>query len=546
MPKRKRDENIFIRPSSLSNYILNDKLADYLKIDKTDKNPSIEYIMNQGNIFEEELIKIIKTKHNIMTINTNDMVDNKSRETIELMEAGHNIIYQGYLYDKINNIGGSPDLLVKSTYVNKLMDNIIILQTEQRINDKEYYVVIDIKHSHINYDSFNYIKNDKRIAAYKAQLYLYTKMLNQIQNIPINRAYIWGKSYKCGKDDINFMNNLGTIDYDTVDKKSVQDAMNAIKWLRELHSDYHNITIINDPELFPNMKMNTFIKEKNIINKDIDDITTIWYCGIKKRKIAHDNNIFSWRDNRLTAELMGFKNKQATIINNILDINRQDEIKIKIVNSIKLFNDDLNISVYLDFEGFDTSLQSKIKAGVIATPEYYIYMIGIGYLEDNKWCYKSFIMEQLNKKTQNILFKNLFYFLKNLLNKNNKNKINLIHWSNYEKMHFNKIKENVRLCLTDKEYDFIDLCKIFQDSVVIKDAFNFKLKHVAKALYQNNLISTHYDTTNQCADGLDASILAMESYQNNNKVIMKDIEKYNEIDCKLLYDLHKLLQDLSL
>jgi len=27
---------------------------------------------------------------------------------------------------------------------------------------------------------------------------------------------------------------------------------------------------------------------------------------------------------------------------------------------------------------------------------------------------------------------------------------------------------------------------------------------------------------------------------------MKDIEKYNEIDCKLLYDLHKLLENLSL
>jgi hypothetical protein len=546
MTKRKRDEPIFIRASSLSNYILNDKLVDYFKINKTDENNSTAYIMNQGNVFEEELMKMIQKKHRVVTINTNDTKENKASETIKLMNEGSDIIYQGYLYDENNNIGGSPDLLVKSTYVNKLMDNIIILQTEQKINGKDYYVVVDIKHSHIDYDTFNYIKNNKRIAAYKAQLYVYTKILNQIQGISINRAYIWGKSYKCGKDEINFMNNLGTIDYDTIDKKSVEDTESAINWLHYLHSNYDNIVIKDEPELFPNMKQNTFNKDKRILNQDIDDITTIWYCGIKKRKIAHAHNIFSWRDTRLTAELMGFKNKQATIINNILEINRQEEHKIKIVNKIndKIFNDNY-LTIYLDFEGFDTNLQSKINAGVIVTSKYYIYMIGIGYIDNNKWCYKSFIMDKLNNTVQNCLFKNLFHFLKNLLDSSNKNKINFIHWSNYEKTHFNKIKENVKLCLTDDKYDFTDLCKIFHDSVVIKDAFNFKLKHIAKALYQNNLISTHYDTSNQCADGLDASIIALESYQTNNKVVMKDIERYNEIDCKLLHDLHMLLHNLS-
>jgi hypothetical protein len=55
------------------------------------------------------------------------------------------------------------------------MNNIIILENEQTINGKDFYVIIDIKHSNINYDINNYIKNNNRVAAYKAQLYIYTK-----------------------------------------------------------------------------------------------------------------------------------------------------------------------------------------------------------------------------------------------------------------------------------------------------------------------------------------------------------------------------------
>jgi hypothetical protein len=546
MPKRKRDE--YIRASSVSNYILYDKLSDYLKIKYNDKNSSSEYIMNQGNIYEQELIKVIKQKHKIVTLsNINDTKEKKYNETKKLINAGHNIIYQGYLYDDINNIGGSPDLIVKASYVNVLMDNIIILQNEQKINNKDYYVIIDIKHSNINYDTNNYIKNDKRITAYKAQLYIYTKILNQTQNININRAYIWGKSYCSNSDKIDFLNNLGIIDYDSIDSKTIQDTEKAINWLHNLYNNYDDIVIKDDPDLYPNMKINTFTKEKNEINNNINDITTIWYCGIKKRKIAHDNNIFSWKDTKLTAEILGFKNNKAKIINNILDINRQEEYKIKIINKINkniLYND--NLIIYLDFEGFSTNLQSKIINGMIQTSKYYIYMIGIGYIQNNNWCYKSFILEHLNDKTQKQLFKLLFNYLKTLLQNTNKNKINFFHWSNYEKTHFNKIKETVRLCLTENQYEFTDLCKVFQKSVVIKDAFNFKLKNIGKALYQHSLIDTHYDESNQCSNGLDASIIALESYKTNNKTLIKDIEKYNQIDCKLLYELHYLLQKLSI
>ena len=283
-----------------------------------------------------------------MTTRTLTLPNEILNKIFSYIEGKHNQIIKKELIDSNDFWTYNSTLLPYNKIANQIAHDVLkynLLRDKQISNNKviEYnkyfkysvlhlnrrYVFEDIKFGlRALMDDFNYYNN----------YYNYTKILNQIQGISINRAYIWGKSYKCGKDEINFMNNLGTIDYDTIDKKSVEDTESAINWLHYLHSNYDNIVIKDEPELFPNMKQNTFNKDKRILNQDIDDITTIWYCGIKKRKIAHAHNIFSWRDSRLTAELMGFKNKQATIINNILEINRQEEHKIKIVNKIRVFN----------------------------------------------------------------------------------------------------------------------------------------------------------------------------------------------------------------
>ena len=138
------------------------------------------------------------------------------------------------------------------------------------------------------------------------------------------------------------------------------------------------------------------------------------------------------------------------------------------------------------------------------------------------------------------MIKSLFYYLRTLLRKTKKTFINFYHWSNYEKSIFNKYKDDMDLCLKDN-YKFNDLCEQFKNSVVIKDVFNFKLKSIGNALYKYGLIQTNYNS--DCTNGLDASISACKLYNEGYKYnkVMKDIENYNEIDCKLVYELHKLL-----
>ena len=123
------DWNYMVSASSTRNYLLHDPLIDYLNeynITSLDKilgaNPrnndtiiSIEnknktndifvnYIMNAGVEFENELVNIIKKSHKVITIaNYRDSKNiEKYKKTIELMKEGEPIIYQGILHNYEN------------------------------------------------------------------------------------------------------------------------------------------------------------------------------------------------------------------------------------------------------------------------------------------------------------------------------------------------------------------------------------------------------------------------------------------------------------
>jgi hypothetical protein len=84
--------------------------------------------------------------------------------------------------------------------------------------------------------------------------------------------------------------------------------------------------------------------------------------------------------------------------------------------------------------------------------------------------------------------------------------------------------------------------------VTIVGAFNFSLKTVANALHSHNLIKSCWDSKNKCSNGLMVMILANDLYDNKNTNIynnplMKDIINYNEIDCKVLFEIHELIRN---
>jgi predicted RecB family nuclease len=600
-PIKKRkifDFSNMVSASSVRNYMLNDPLIDYLKeyniysLENEKKQnshkkipnskaiiqPNVDaftnYILEAGVEFENELIKIIKKDHQVVKVAEFIQCKNKEKmdETIELMKNGTPIIYQGVLHNYDNETFGMPDLLVRSDYINKLLGYEVISNEEAKIpspnlNVNYHYKVIDIKHSNISLRADGlHILNSESVPAFKGQIYIYMIALNNILGININKAYVWGKRYsyesKGERYQIpNFLNKLGVIDYDKVDNDYINKTNNAIDWIKTVRNEGSEWTLLPTPcrnELYPNMKNDKdgpWRRIKNELNDKIHEITRVWNCGVKRRNQAHTHKVYSWKNPKCTSKIMGFNpSKTASTIDAILDINRQNKDIIrpgKILydrnNWFKTRKDTMNF--YLDFETLNSNLGSIIKNGNISyDTNQYIFLIGVGYANNNNWEFKSFLMKNLTRNAELDIFNEFYLYINTILKENKKTQAKFFHWSVAEPAAYNRFKsKNNNTKFNDTFFTFYDLNKVFiSEPVTVKGSLDFSLKTIAKALHQHKMIKSCWDQTSPCSNGLSAMILANNLYQQNlgtldSEPIMKEIINYNEIDCKVLYEIHELI-----
>ena len=581
-----------VSASKVRNYLLNDPLLDWLnefnitsiydnpkdrisntagsiKFDNTDE--FTKYIMNQGIKFELEVYKILKKKFNIYKVAESYEARNEDKfnKTVELMKKGVDILYQPVLHDFKNNIYGCPDLLIRSDKINDIFDYDVVSEEEKykrsdKLNRDYHYLVVDIKHStlHMNADGKT-LRNNGSIPAYKGQIYVYNMALNSIQGYNPPCGYILGKKWFFVKSKVlvsgnDFMKKLGEINYQENDKKYVELTKNALDWIRNVRENGQNWSLLPFPskkELYPNMKneRDGQCRElKNELDKNINEITSVWNCGVNKRDLAHDKRIYSWKDNRCVSKNMGFKDtKTARTIDAILKINRQNKILIDTgtLKKEELKKDNNNFEFFLDYETMNSNLgKCTIENDVIGyTDNQFIFLIGVGWEENNKWKFKEFLARTNTKEGELKMIQDFWDFVK--LKSGDKNPL-FYHWTKAEVTSYDKLRKRHNDDLPSKNfYDLYDLLK--KNNIVVKDSLGFKLRSIAKAMYKNNLINTCWDSNNPCSNGLKAMLLAYILYEDikvvdNTEPIIKDIIHYNEVDCKVLWEILRFLRSYKL
>lgn len=583
-----------ISATKIRNYLLNDPLLDWLsfyKIRNINDNPIkinnrnnnnnfiklksessfTQFIMSQGIDFENEIFKILKNKYNIIQVAESYQAKNVNKylQTIEYMKQGVELIYQGVLHDYDNNIFGCPDLLVRSDRINEIFKTNLsrdeILNKSTKLNTPFHYYVIDIKHSTLYLSSNGHnLLNCNSIPAYKGQLYIYNKILSNIQGYDSNKSFILGKKWMFTKNNItytgnDFMEKLGIVNFKTYDNKYEEKVNNALEWIKIMRRDGHTWKLLPKPsrhELYPNMKNEKdgeWRKIKNELNNKISDITSIWMCGFNKRNIALKKNILTWKDKRCNSKNLKFKKSKTSItLDHILNINRQNKDTIR-VNSLsnkddwRYFGDDI-MEFYLDYETINSNMgQCEINNDNINyNNNNIIFLIGLGYYKDNKWNFKKFLCKKNSKLEEENMIKHFWSSVNSLLVKYNKSEPIFIHWTKAEPISYKKLLSRHNNQFPQKKfYDLFDLFK--NNNIVVKGALNFSLKSIAKAMYKNNLIRSTWEE-GKCSNGLNAMLMAYKLYQNNisiigNEPVMTEIINYNETDCKVLWDIFTYLRN---
>jgi len=569
---------IWVSATQTYNYMCNDTLVDVLKLKrrKTSKKGSVksegsftDFIKQSGIDFEEKIVEYIN--NNIFPIIY--VGDNITKETclktIELMELGTPIIHSAPVCNNKNKTRGIIDLLVRSDYISKIFSHMPDNKTVYPDSYKKtyHYVVIDIKFSTLPLRSDGiHLLNSGAYPAYKAQTWVYTKAIGEIQSYTSNKAYILGRRNSWKSKGIqykskNCLDRPGVINYSSVDKDYPAKTVASIKWVREFNRDglswdlNPSDGVLHRKELYPNMSKDarSFQLEKQTISNNIGELTQLWYVGVKNRKIALENGISSWKDPKCCADMLGINGVRANTLDKIIEINRDNIgsfLPSVITNNVHSWKNMVKGEVYVDFE-----TMSDIFAGFDNLPiqknTSMIFMIGVGW-EDDKGCYKN-LQFTCKEQTYEEEYRIMAEFVAFMKERDwppawywcaEKNFWRIAEARQYNRLELEGMEEECTIIEEDWGlilYKLLDLRDVFlQEPITIKGCFNYGLKSIAKSMNKAGLISTKIESN--CNSGMSAMINAWKYYKNANPSIMTDIQKYNNFDCKVLWDILSYLR----
>lgn len=596
--KKRKNYDEYISGTGVKNHILKDPMLDWLEMyyenyglnenpkKRLRKNtqyekPNIEdsgldMFFEGGNKFEEKVNSYLNRVFDgeIITINN----DGRNGITLENFEKTKNavlsgvpIILQGVLFNHTNKTRGVTDILIRSDYINKLVKRRVISEKRAQIkapnlNGNYHYLVVDIKWTTMTLCANGYnIRNDGRFPAYKGQLAIYTSLLGQVQGYTSTEAYIMAKAWKIDSKKnadrgYNCFDILGIIDYDGFDNQYIQKVVNSINWLAELRKSGSQWTPLKPhrEEMYPNAsnRMDApWTKIKKELAEKLDEITQIWYVSDWNRTKAHEQGIMTWRDERCNSITLGITgDTKPNTIDEILEINRDPKGTINpelIVNNLLNWQENSPVDFYVDFETLNSCfLETNIDIQNSKVEHDMIFMIGVGYIQNGDWQFRKFVANSASFPEENRIITEFTSFVTNKakeLDTTNEFVPRLFHWSQAEVTNLThaSFRHNAKWEEWNRSVLWLDMYYVFtNEPVVVHGALNFKLKSIGKAMHKLGYVETVWGDDGP-SDGLEAMISAIKLYKQNlsdssfnviESKVMSDIAKYNEVDCKIIWE----------
>jgi hypothetical protein len=427
--------------------------------------------------------------------------------------------------------------------------------------------------------------------------------LREIQGYNPSKAYILGRKWHYKKNSVihsgdGWFDRVGHIDFKKSDRHIRKETRDALAWIHKVRLYGHTFTVNppSCPEMYPNMCNGLdgpWRRVKAKIATEIFEITSLWQCGVKNRKVAHAKGVFNWNDPRCLAETFGVRGDKVTsTLQQILDCNQNPEIDIsggeidkettlntedreEIRNDIEIIiphkiqgnllrqwhgpknlYKNKNIPIFVDFE---TTQNLSLDASLTGPSN--IFMVGIVYrdISTQEYLYKCFHANDLSQQEEQRIFLEFHEFVwKFVKKKKKKRKLilpDLICWSPAERTFYNaafrKHGNKVLEAGYSKIENWCDMLKVFRDEpITIRGSLNFSLKSIAKAFHKHGFIKTIWDESD-CMDGMSAMVLALKCYKSVSKgerllgpskdimvlPTMKMIREYNEVDCRVLQEI---------
>jgi hypothetical protein len=373
---------------------------------------------------------------------------------------------------------------------------------------------------------------------------------------------------------------FGVVDFGGNDVDVVSKTNAAVSWLRDVKKDgwSWNPYKPQRDEMFPNMcvssDISSNVKEaKEAVSQRIGEISQVWMCGVAARKHAHSQGVKSWKDDRCTSQILGFRDgKISKTLDAILNFNRRclslpkkSTVEQKIYVDRETISSDVVVTTPCANEFFiDFEMAGDIGVSRNAKP--IIFMIGVSHnLTTPNGC--SIKKSKRNKRsgkhtsvvfsTSEMEWKNesdvCEKFVKYISTHSVVNKpIRVFHWSSTERWRWDKFCKiatpRLQRVIARSQIEFVDMYEIFKrNNIVIEGCLDYKLKNIAKKMWELGLIETTWPKEG-VTDGFGATVELQNALDGGDIVkinnVIESIETYNKVDVNVLREMMNCIRRL--
>ena len=579
----------WVSASSTRNYALGDPILDWLEMYgeaqgyvRDDALPGYdlrtdfrEFLFAQGREFEARVIAHLRRETDVRTI-INDHLQTRSLDaaerTLAAMREGIPVFYQGVLWDAEHGAFGAPDLLVRADILERLfpgtLDAKAIAVAAPDLGGKWHYRVVDVKFStlHLNAAGTD-LTNGGSMPAYKTQLFLYNRALGRIQGYEPPATHLIGRSWERTQKGVDYRGDsaldiaasLPQSGETAQSRSTASTAAGALHWVRHLRTEgasWQATPVPSTRELYPdagNAQDGPWHAAKRQIAHEIEELTLLWQVGVEKRNDAHGTGITRWTDPLLTPEHVSIK-PQSTYygpFSALLDINRTTDgppVHRGHGTDPAAWRSLPPLEFFADFETFG-DLRDHFHTFPERGGQPLIFMIGSGHIEDGEWQFRCFVADA---ETEEAEARIIDAWLEHMATVRQRlaptfEAPRVTHWSHAEKVTFETAFNSAKARHPEKGwpspnwFDFLTQV-VRKEPVVIRGAMGFGLKAVARALHSHGLIETIWG--DGPTDGLGAMMSGWWCYDEALRTgvpvmsldLMRDIVKYNEVDCKSMWE----------
>lgn len=527
------------------------------------------WVAERGRRFEETVLDHLDAQLTLTRIGS-ERTDARSlqaaEETWRAMARGDGAIAQGVLRDPQSRMYGKVDLLLRSDVLARICADAFGPEDDPADpapaleGARWHYRVVDVKFTTLELLKDGTISTATELPTC-AQLWSYNAALGRLQGLTPPFAYIVGRGWRRGKErgDVCW-ERLGRVARDGSIKGrdlTVADAVAlAARWVRRVRAEGGAWEVLprpTVPELWPNMRESgdgPWHAAKVEIARELAEITLLRTVNVGHRETAHAAGITRWDDPRVSAATLGLSGaRDPLVLDAILRVHREGEPvqPARIAADEGRWRERAALELYVDFEtvnDLDDDFATFPRRG--GTP--LIFQIGCGRHDDGIWTFEQFTARDLTVEAEGDMIDAWIAHLTALAQAaglGSATDVRLFHWSAAETSFMDSDYSSARERHPERywpELSWYDLLRnvVRAEPVVIRGSMGFGLKSVARALHALGHIAT--DWGEGLADGTGAMAGAWLSADEARRAgvrladvpLMREIDRYNEIDCRVM------------